>query len=165
MSCRLPGSAGKSCSAGPPWPRWPPSTRWGRRSSERPEGWRVARPESFQAIPGHGVEAGWQERKILLGTRRLMELRGVEYSGQEERLQAIEDGGKTAMLVAEAGHLAGLGACAATLKPFARETVAALRRMGLEVLMLTGDNPRTAAAIAASVGIDRALGGGLPAPR
>ena len=128
----------------------------------REEGVSVARPESFQAIPGHGVEAGWQERKILLGTRRLMELRGVEYSGQEERLQAIEDGGKTAMLVAVDGHLAGIVACADTLKPFARETVAALRRMGLEVLMLTGDNPRTAAAIAGSVGIDRALAEVLP---
>ena len=128
----------------------------------REEGVSVARPESFQAIPGHGVEAGWQERKILLGTRRLMELRGVEFRSQEERLQAIEDGGKTAMLVAVDGHLAGIVACADTLKPFARETVAALRRMGLEVLMLTGDNPRTAAAIAGSVGIDRALAEVLP---
>jgi Cu+-exporting ATPase len=128
----------------------------------REEGVRVARPETFQAIPGHGVEAGWQERKILLGTRRLMELRGVEFRDQEERLQAIEDEGKTAMLVAVDGHLAGIVACADTLKPFAREAVAALRGMGLEVLMLTGDNPRTAAAIAASVGIDRALAEVLP---
>jgi Cu+-exporting ATPase len=128
----------------------------------REAGVHVERPESFQAIPGHGVEAGWQERKILLGTRRLMELRGVEFKGQEERLQAIEDEGKTAMLVAVDGHLAGIVACADTLKPFARETVAALRRMGLEVLMLTGDNPRTAAAIAGSVGIDRALAEVLP---
>ncbi|OGK97684.1 MAG: haloacid dehalogenase, partial [Candidatus Rokubacteria bacterium RIFCSPHIGHO2_02_FULL_69_13] len=112
----------------------------------RESGVAVERPESFEAVPGHGVEAGWQGRKILLGTRKLMALRGVEVSDQEERLQALEDGGKTAMLVAVDSHLAGIVACADTLKPFAREAVAALRRMGLEVLMLTGDNRRTAAA-------------------
>ena len=128
----------------------------------RESGVAVERPESFEAVPGHGVEAGWQGRKILLGTRKLMALRGVEVSDQEERLQALEDGGKTAMLVAVDSHLAGIVACADTLKPFAREAVAALRRMGLEVLMLTGDNRRTAAAIARMVGIDRALAEVLP---
>ncbi len=128
----------------------------------REAGVSVERPESFQAIPGHGVEAGWQNRKILLGTRRLMTLRGVELSGEEGRLQVLEDQGKTAMLVAVDGQLAGIAACADTLKPFAREAVAALQRMGLEVLMITGDNRRTAAAIGRQVGIDRVLAEILP---
>jgi Cu+-exporting ATPase len=86
----------------------------------------------------------------------------VALLGEEDRLQALEDQGKTAMLVAVDGRLAGVVACADTLKPFAREAVAALHRMGLETLMLTGDNRRTAAAIARAVGIDRALAEVLP---
>ena len=121
------------------------------------------RPESFQAVPGHGVEASWRGRKILLGTRKLMALRGVELkAGDEEKLQALEDQGKTAMLVAVDGHLAGIVACADTLKPFAKEAVTALRQMRLEVVMITGDNRRTATAIARAVGIDRVLAEVLP---
>ncbi len=122
----------------------------------------VERPESFQAIPGQGVEAAWQGRKILLGTRRLMALRGVEIGAEEAQLRALESEGKTAMLVAVDGRLAGIVACADTLKPFAREAVATLHRLGLEVVMLTGDNRRTAEAIARQVGIDRALAEVLP---
>jgi Cu+-exporting ATPase len=120
------------------------------------------RPDSFQAVPGHGVEAVWQGRKILLGTRKLMALRGVELRDEEDRLQALEEQGKTAMLVAVDGHLAGIVACADTLKPFAREAVAALHSMGLETIMITGDNRRTASAIARTVGIDRVLAEVLP---
>jgi Cu+-exporting ATPase len=127
----------------------------------REAGVAVERPESFQAIPGHGVEAGWKGRKLLLGTRRLMALRGVEIL-EEKRLQTLESAGKTAMLVAVDGRLAGVVACADTLKPFAREAVAALHRMGLETIMITGDNRRTADAIARLVGIDRALAEVLP---
>ncbi|MBI2161342.1 MAG: heavy metal translocating P-type ATPase [Candidatus Rokubacteria bacterium] len=128
----------------------------------REQGLAVERPESFHAIPGHGVEAAWDGRKILLGTRRLMGLRGVDTGAEEPRLRALESEGKTAMLVAVDGHLAGIVACADTLKPFARETVAALRRMGLETAMITGDNRRTAEAIARQVGIDRPLAEVLP---
>ena len=128
----------------------------------RDRGLAVERPESFHAIPGHGVEAAWDGRKILLGTRRLMGLRGVDTAAEEPRLQALESEGKTAMLVAVDGHLAGIVACADTLKPFAQETVAALRRMGLETAMITGDNRRTAEAIARQVGIDRPLAEVLP---
>jgi Cu+-exporting ATPase len=128
----------------------------------RATGASVERPESFQAIPGHGVEAGWQGRKILLGTRRLMALRGVEARGEEARLEAFESAGKTAMLVAVDGHLAGIVACADTLKPYAKEAVDRLHTMGLRVVMMTGDNRRTADAIARQVGIDRALAEVLP---
>ncbi|MBI2217706.1 MAG: heavy metal translocating P-type ATPase [Candidatus Rokubacteria bacterium] len=128
----------------------------------RAEGLAVERPDSFEAIPGHGVEAAWQGRKLLLGTRRLMALRGIDASGEEPRLRALESEGKTAMLLAVDDRLAGIVACADTLKPFARETVAALHRMGLSTLMLTGDNRRTADAIARAVGIDHALAEVLP---
>jgi P-type Cu+ transporter len=128
----------------------------------RAEGLAVERPESFEAIPGHGVEAASQGRKILLGTRRLMVLGGIDWHGEEERLRALESAGKTAMLLAVDGRLAGIVACADTLKPFARETIAVLGRMGLATLMLTGDNQRTADAIARAVGIDRALAEVLP---
>jgi Cu+-exporting ATPase len=122
----------------------------------------VERPESFQAVPGHGVEAAWRGRKVLLGTRRLMELRGVEIQGEEAQLQVLEAQGKTAMLVAVDGHLAGVVACADTLKPHARDAVEQLEAMGLEVVMTTGDNRRTADAIARQAGIGRALAEVLP---
>jgi Cu+-exporting ATPase len=128
----------------------------------RATGASVEHPESFQAIPGHGVEAGRQGRKILLGTRRLMALRGVEVRGEEARLEALESAGKTAMLVAVDGHLAGIVACADTLKPYAKAAVDRLHAMRLRVVMLTGDNRRTADAIARQVGIDWALAEVLP---
>ncbi|MBI2491969.1 MAG: heavy metal translocating P-type ATPase [Candidatus Rokubacteria bacterium] len=128
----------------------------------RQRGIGVERPESFQAIPGHGVEAGFHGRKILLGTRRLMAMRGIETGAEEARLRTLEFEGKTAMLVAVDGHLAGIVACADTLKPFARETVSALGRLGLRTVMITGDNQRTADAIARQVGIARALAEVLP---
>jgi Cu+-exporting ATPase len=123
----------------------------------RAAGATIERPESFQAVPGHGVEAAWRGRKVLLGTRRLMILRGVEIQGEEAQLQALEAQGKTAMLVSVDGHLAGVVACADTLKPHARDAVEQLHAMGLEVFMLTGDNRRTADAIARQAGIGRAL--------
>jgi Cu+-exporting ATPase len=122
----------------------------------------IARPETFQAIVGHGVAAGWKGHEILLGTRRHMALEGVEVGDWERRLRPLEAEGKTAMLVAVDGRLAGIVACADTLKPYARETVAALVRMGFRTVMLTGDNRRTAEAIARQVGIERALAEVLP---
>jgi len=122
----------------------------------------VERPESFQAIPGHGVEAAWRGRKILLGTRRLMALRGIDVQAEAARLEALEAQGKTAMLVAVDGHLAGIVACADTLKPHAVEAVDRLHELGLQVAMMTGDNRRTAEAIARQVGIDRVLAEVLP---
>jgi Cu+-exporting ATPase len=91
-----------------------------------------------------------------------MALRGVELRGEEARLEALESAGKTAMLVAVDGHLAGTVACADTLKPYAKEAVDRPHAMGLRVVMMTGDNGRTAEAIARQVGIGRALAEVLP---
>ncbi|MBI2371788.1 MAG: heavy metal translocating P-type ATPase [Deltaproteobacteria bacterium] len=122
----------------------------------------VRAAESFQAIPGHGVEAEAEGRKVLLGNRRLMAERVVDAGPLLPIAERLEDEGKTAMFVAVDGRAAGVIAVADTLKPYSTEAVRLLRRMGLEVAMITGDNLRTAAAIARQVGITRVLAEVLP---
>jgi len=116
----------------------------------------------FNAIPGHGVEALMEGRKLLLGNLRLMEDRGFSLDGLEEEADRLWAKGKTVMFLGVDGKVIGIIALADTLKPGAREAVAALHRMGIEVVMLTGDNRRTAEAIAQEVGIDRVLAEVLP---
>lgn len=118
--------------------------------------------ESFQAIPGHGIEAVVEGRSILVGTRRLLEGRGIDASMAYEEMSALESSGKTAMLAAIDGKYAGLVAVADTVKESSAAAVARLREMGIDVIMMTGDNERTAAAIAAQVGIERVLAEVLP---
>jgi len=118
--------------------------------------------DRFQAIPGHGVEAEWQGKKILLGNRKLMRERGVPFEALLPQVEILENDGKTAMFVAVDGKLAGLIAVADTLKDYSLEAVEQLHQMGLEVLMITGDNRRTAEAIARKVKIDRVLAEVLP---
>ncbi|GAB6876629.1 heavy metal translocating P-type ATPase [Thermaerobacter litoralis] len=124
-------------------------------------------PESFEAIPGHGVQARLAGRDVMVGNRRLMEARGVAVDAAADRLAALEEQGKTVMLVAVDGRLAGLIAVADTLKETAPEAVAALHEMGLEVWMITGDNARTARAVARQAGIpeERVLAEVLPADK
>ncbi len=118
--------------------------------------------ESFEAIPGHGVTARYQKKEILLGNRKLMKEKGIEVSGLMSQVENLESGGKTVMFVAIDGKSAGVIAVADTLKPNSVEAVARLRRMGIEVAMITGDNRRTAEAIAKQAGIDRVLAEVLP---
>jgi P-type Cu+ transporter len=117
---------------------------------------------AFQAVAGHGVEAEVDGHDVLLGNRALMDGRGVDVSALTDRAAALADDGKTPMFVAIDGRAAGLLAVADTLKPEAAEAVAAMRAMGLEVVMITGDNRRTAEAVARQVGIDRVLAEVLP---
>ncbi len=128
----------------------------------RDQGVEVAEPASFQAIPGHGVEARVGGRRVLLGNRKLMRERGVTSEGVLGLAERLEEDGKTAMFLAADGELKGVVAVADTVKPGAAEAVAALRRLGLEVVMITGDNARTARAIARQVGIERVLAEVLP---
>lgn len=128
----------------------------------RSRGLEIPEPEAFQAIPGHGVEARWQGQEILLGNRKLMQERGVDLSALAARAEALEQMGRTVMFLALAGRAVGLIAVADTPKPHAAEVVERLRRMGLEVVMLTGDNRRTAGAIARQLGISRVLAEVLP---
>ncbi len=116
----------------------------------------------FNAIPGFGIEARVNGQKVLLGNLKLMQERGLSLDGMEEKAIQFSNEGKTPMFLGIDGKAAGIVAVADTLKPNSKETVKELQRLGLEVVMLTGDNQRTADAIAKEVGIDRALAEVLP---
>ncbi|HEV8584777.1 MAG TPA: heavy metal translocating P-type ATPase [Methylomirabilota bacterium] len=116
----------------------------------------------FVTVPGQGIDAQAPEGRLLLGNRTLMEARGVDVSVLAPRAEALAKAGKTVVYLAVAFRPLGLVAVADTLKPEARAVVAALRRRGLEVAMLTGDDRRTATAIAREADVDRVLVEVLP---
>ncbi len=118
--------------------------------------------ESFEAVAGHGVKALYLGKVILLGNRKLMKDNGISVEQAEERLAKLEQGGKTAMLLAVDGRLIGIIAAMDTPKEEAAEAIRRLKKMGLEVAMLTGDNERTAKAIAGQLGIDTVIANVLP---
>ncbi len=117
---------------------------------------------NFAAIPGHGVEATAGRRQVLLGNAKLMADRGIALGELEAQSQQLADDGKTPMYVAFDGVAAGIIAVADPVKEGSIAAIAALKRLGLEVAMLTGDNQRTATAIARQVGVDRVLAEVLP---
>ena len=125
-------------------------------------GLQVVGPDSFNSIPGHGVEAKVEGTEILLGNRKLMKERGVDFSAMMSQAEALEIDGKTVMFVAVDAKPAGLIAVADTLKEYSADAIKHLHKLGLEVVMITGDNRRTAEAIARQVGIDRVLAEVLP---
>ena len=116
----------------------------------------------FKALPGHGIEAQINGFTVDLGNLALMQERDFSLNGLEARAQELSQQGKTPMFVAMDGEVAGIIAVADTLRPEAQEAVEAMHQQGLEVVMLTGDNRRTAEAIASQVGIDRVLADVLP---
>ncbi len=116
----------------------------------------------FEAIPGYGLRAVIEGREVLVGNRKLMRSRGMDPEPAEAALAALESQGKTAILVAVDGRLAGLVAVADTVKVNSARAVAELKKLGIEVVMITGDNRRTAEAIGHQVGIDRILAEVLP---
>jgi len=118
--------------------------------------------KSFKAIAGHGIKAAYNGKTILLGTRKLMKESKIDASGLETKMQAFEEQGKTAVFVAVGKSIIGIIAVADTLKDHSKEAINELRKMGLETVMITGDNERTAKAIAKEVGIDRVLAEVLP---
>jgi len=118
--------------------------------------------ESFEAVPGHGVRCTYNTKRILLGNRKLMQLEKVNIKSLEENLQTLEKQGKTAMILAVNNEAAGIIAVMDTLKENAVEAIKKLKSMGLEVVMLTGDNERTANAIALQLGIDQVIANVLP---
>lgn len=119
-------------------------------------------PSGFSAVPGHGIEATVDGKKVLLGNSRLMKDRGVAIGALEKEGERLSDGGKTPMFVSIDGKVEGLVAVADTLKENSKEAVAAFKKMGLEVAIMTGDNKRTAAAIAKDLMVDRVLAEVLP---
>lgn len=118
--------------------------------------------ESFQAIPGHGIEAKIGTDAILIGNRKLMLDHGIEMGSAESTMTKLEQQGKTVMLFAVNEMFSGLVAVADTIKETAKEAVAQLKKDGLEVIMLTGDHETTAQAIATQAGIDTVIAGILP---
>ncbi|WP_036737227.1 HAD-IC family P-type ATPase, partial [Paenibacillus zanthoxyli] len=126
------------------------------------KGLALAEAGSFANVPGRGIKAAVQGREIIVGTRRMMEENGVDAARWLDAMNELEQQGKTAMLVSVDGDCAGVVAVADTIKPTSREAVAALRGMGIDVVMITGDNERTARAIAAEAGIDRVMAEVLP---
>jgi len=119
-------------------------------------------PENFNAIAGHGIEATIEGKSVLLGNVKLMQDRGIPLKELEVKADEFSNQGKTPMFVAVDNKPAGIVAVADTLKENSKAAVEALHRMGIEVAMITGDNKRTADAIAKQIGIDRVLAEVLP---
>jgi Cu+-exporting ATPase len=128
----------------------------------RARGLELPEPTSFVAIPGHGIEATVEGRAVLLGNLKLMRDRKVELGQLAERAATLADDGRTPMYVAIDGKAAGIVAVADTIKEDSKAAIEMLRAMGLEVVMMTGDNERTGRAIARQVGIERVLAEVLP---
>lgn len=119
-------------------------------------------PEYFVSIPGKGVEVKYKGENILLGNRLLMKERNISISELENKIQEIENQGKTVMIVAKNNNLLGIIAVADTLKEYSKQAVDVLRKMGKVVVMITGDNKKTAEAIGKQIGVERIFSEVLP---
>ncbi|MBE0680717.1 MAG: heavy metal translocating P-type ATPase [Anaerolineales bacterium] len=122
----------------------------------------LAEVQDFDAIPGHGVSAKVEGRSILIGNLKLMNRENIALGSLEEKSKSLADDGKTPMFIALNGKAAGIIAVADTVKEDSAEAIKALQGMGIEVVMITGDNRRTAEAIARKVGVTRVLAEVLP---
>ena len=123
----------------------------------------VTNPESFEAVSGHGLRARYGDHMILIGNRKLMHENSIPVNKDADRsLMAFEMQGKTATLIAIDNKLAGIIAIADTIKENTKQAIDSLKSMGIKVIMLTGDNERTAKAVASKLGIDRVIAQVLP---
>jgi len=123
---------------------------------------KISPATDFKAIPGHGAEAVFAGKKLLLGNLKLIKDRGISLNRLDKEADELWMKGRTVMFLGVDGEVAGIIGLADTLKPNAKAVVASVRRMGIEVGMLTGDNRRTAEAIAREAGIERVLAEVLP---
>jgi Cu+-exporting ATPase len=128
----------------------------------RERGLALAEAEGFEAVSGGGVRARVEGRTVLVGNERFLREAGVNEDGLKPRLEELSSAGKTPVLVAVDGKPAGIVAVADTVKEESREAVDRLHSLGLEVAMITGDNERTARAVARELGVDRVLAEVLP---
>jgi Cu+-exporting ATPase len=128
----------------------------------RERGLDLADHDEFLALPGSGIEVGVEGAQVLVGNRRLMRERSVDLGDLETAADRLAGEGKTPMFVAQDGRAAGIVAVADTLKPDSAAAVTRLRKMGLQVIMITGDNKQTAGAIARQAGIDKVFAEVLP---
>ncbi|WP_395760775.1 heavy metal translocating P-type ATPase [Bacillus sp. 3G2] len=118
--------------------------------------------KTFEAIPGFGIESVVEGKQLLIGTRRLMKKFDIDIEEVSKSMEALEREGKTAMLIAIDKEYAGIVAVADTVKDTSKAAIARLKKMGLDVVMITGDNTQTAQAIAKQVGIDHVIAEVLP---
>lgn len=118
--------------------------------------------EKFEAIPGFGIESVVEGKQLLIGTRRLMKKFNIDIEEVSKSMEELEREGKTAMLIAINKEYAGIVAVADTVKDTSKAAIARLKKMGLDVVMITGDNTQTAQAIAGQVGIDHVIAEVLP---
>ncbi|MDV6378155.1 heavy metal translocating P-type ATPase [Sporosarcina sp. GW1-11] len=116
----------------------------------------------FEALPGYGIRAVVDSKEVFVGTRKLMRSQQIELLDAEVAMEAFESEGKTAMLIAVDKKLAGIVAVADTVKDTSKEAIKRMRELGLDVIMLTGDNQRTAEAIARQVGLTHVIAEVLP---
>ncbi|MFA5771173.1 MAG: heavy metal translocating P-type ATPase [Thermoplasmata archaeon] len=125
-------------------------------------GIKVDDADSFNSIPGYGVEAEYKGKKLIVGKRKLLNDRQINIISLEGEMKKLENEGKTAMLVAINNEAVGIIAVADTITEYAEEAVAQLHKLGLEVIMITGDDESTAKAIAKQCGIDKVIAEVLP---
>jgi Cu+-exporting ATPase len=126
------------------------------------EGLELSDPEGFEAVAGQGIAATVGGKQVLVGSERLLQDRGVNLNGLDAALARLEDEAKTAMLVAADGEALGLVAVADTVKEGSTEAIQQMEEIGLSVVMITGDNQRTAEAIGKQVGLQRVVARVLP---
>ncbi len=125
-------------------------------------GLKLFEPQGFQAVAGHGVRAQVDGKTVAVGSPRMMDEIGISTAEVLDEVARFQNEGKTTVLVAVDGHLAGILAIADTVKDGSREAIERLHGIGIAVAMLTGDNRQTAEAIARQVGIDQVLAEVLP---
>ncbi|MEK4965003.1 heavy metal translocating P-type ATPase [Weizmannia sp. FSL K6-3076] len=118
--------------------------------------------KEFEAVPGHGIRVKIEEREVLIGNKKMMQDAHIRIDDVINQMEKLEEDGKTAMLVAMDGALSGLIAVADTVKETSAKAIRMLKEMGIETVMITGDNRRTAEAIARQVGVDHVLAEVLP---
>ena len=129
------------------------------------EGNDVAEPEAFEALPGFGVSAKVEGKNVLIGNRALMRNNGISIEHLEREAEKLETEGKTVLIVASEGKAIGAVAVSDTAKEHSKEAVETLRKMGLNVIMLSGDTKTTAEAIAKQLGINEVLAEVVPAQK
>jgi P-type Cu2+ transporter len=122
----------------------------------------VITPETFDSVPGHGVVATVEGKKVLIGNKKLMDKEKVNVGELEPKVSQLASEGKTAMYVALDGRALGVIAVADTIRDSARKAIQSLHNLGIETVMLTGDNRRTAEAVARELEIDTVIAEVLP---
>ncbi len=126
------------------------------------QGLALSQPAGFKAVSGHGIRAHVEGREVLVGNLRMMAERGLALNGLEREVERLQAEAKTAVVAALDGQVAGVLGIADTIKEGSVEAIAELHRLGLQVVMITGDNQKTAEAIAKAAGVDRVLAEVLP---